>query len=337
VTLTTSFPMPPCSANSAMGDRTLLIEEGADYWTITGLNIVGGVRVKGDNGPMAFDYLNRYVEAGDWQTRRAVPGRGTNDPVAARNAFAYISQRIGTTINPSDGIKLINNRISKVGVQVIASRYGEFSNNDVGPIACGTGPGLWVNVYSDGWKINANRVHDIAASTYKHWMQEGIRIGAASSYNTVTNNVVERLPGDGRAINTDTDPSWNLISRNRANDVAIGYNDQMAGWGNRWEYNTVTNFRVNGLNFRAKDASLTRPSLNSSTYKSIVKCNVAMVGTGVGLNIGAVKSSTFINNSVKSVSLGKYVAGYWAAEGNTWNGTTKPPPAKPAVPPASAC
>jgi Right handed beta helix region/Protein of unknown function (DUF1565) len=337
VTVTTSFPKPACSATSAEGDRTIEFVDGADYWTITGLNIVGGVLVKGLNAPAAFRYHDGFVNAGDWTSRRAVPGRGTNDPVAARKALSYISSKTGVPINPSDGIRLVKNKITKVGVQVLAGRYGEVSGNEIYNIACGTGPGLWLNVFSDGWTVDRNYIHDIAASTYKHWMQEGIRLGTASSYNRITNNRIERLPGDGRAYNTDSDPSWNVISRNTAHDVAVGFNDQMSGWGNVWEYNTATAFRVHGLSFRAKDAGLAQPSLHSSTYKATVRCNVAVTGIGTGLNIGGIKSSTFLNNSVKNVKLGRYVAGYWGPQGNTWNGKKTAPPAVPPKPAAGAC
>jgi hypothetical protein len=222
------------------------------------------------------------------------------------------------------------------------------AGNRITDIQCGTGPAVWVNVYSDGWQIRDNYIARVAESTHKHYMQEGVRLGSASSYNVVEHNTAEHLPGDGRAFATDVDASFNVFAHNTANDVAMGYNDQMSGWGNRWEYNTATNFRVWGLNFRGLDASLRAPSLHSSTYRTVVRCNVARGGPtdpvdGGGLRIGAAKQSTFANNYVDSVILGSYeerqffVREYWAREGNTWDGRSTPPPLHPRLPPPGAC
>ncbi|HET7474567.1 MAG TPA: hypothetical protein VFJ97_00915 [Dermatophilaceae bacterium] len=348
VTLTADFRSPPCDAHAPALDRTIQVLGGADYWTVSHLNIVNGITVKGANGSAAMKYLTRLVNTGDWQARRRIPGRGSKDPVAAASAFDYLSAKTGVTINPSDGLRFVGNTITRRGIHIIAARYGEVRNNDIGPVDCGIGPGVWVNVFSDGWTVAGNHIHDIAASTFKHYMQEGIRLGSATSYAAVRNNLVEHLPGDGRAMNTDVDASWNTFRNNRANDVAMGYNDQMSGWGNVWDHNVASNFRVWGLNFRGIDASLPQPSLNSSTYLAVVTCNTALGGptdpmVGGGLHIGAAKSSTFANNTLSSAVLGDpvngfdYVRQYWGQEGNTWDGQPTPPPLHPAPPPPGTC
>lgn len=347
-TLSTDNPQPSCGATKPALARTLVFAGGADYWTVSNLSIVGGITAKGEGGSAALGYLSRLVNEGDWQTRRLIPGRGSNDPEAAQTAFGYLSSVTGRRIDPSDGLRFVDNTITRRGIQVIASRYGEISGNEIGPIDCGVGPGVWVNVFSDGWNISGNHIHDIAASTYKHYMQEGIRLGSASSYNTVSQNLVEHLPGDGRAMNTDVDASWNTFRNNVADDIAIGYNDQKSGWGNVWDHNTASNFRVWGLNFRGLDSKLPLPSLDSSPYLSIVTCNTALGGPrdpklGGGLRIGAAKSSTFANNTISSAVLGdpfagvNYVKRYWRSEANTWDGKGRPPRLHPQQPAPGTC
>lgn len=347
-TLTASFATRPCDAHAPALDRTVQFSGGVDHVTLSNLTIVGGVTIKGLGAGAAMSYLTRLVNTDDWQTRRQVPGRGVNDPAAASSAFAYLAEKTGKRIDPSDGLRIVGNTISGRGVQVIASRYGEISGNEIGPVDCGTGPGVWINVYSDGWTVAGNHIHDIAASTHKHYMQEGIRLGSASSYNVVTGNLVEHLPGDGRAMNTDVDASWNTFRGNTANDVAIGYNDQMSGWGNVWDHNVATNFRVWGINLRGLDSSLTLPSLDSSPYLAVVTCNTAVGGPtdpaiGGSLRIGAAKSSTFANNTLTTAVLGSpadgqtWVRSYWAAEGNTWDGKPRPPRFRPPAPAPGVC
>lgn len=344
VTLASSYSPPPCGATKPNQNRTIRMLTGADYWTISGLNIVGGVNIRGASAASAMHYQSGLVRQGNWTDRRSIPGRGSYDPVAARGAFAELARRTGVTVNPSDGIMLINNTITSRGLQIVAARYGTLAGNVIHAIDCGTGPGVWINVFSDGWWVHHNHVYDVKPSTYKHYMQEGMRFGSASDYNTVEDNLVENLQGDGRAINTDVDASWNLFQRNTARNVNIGFNDQMSGWGNRWLYNKVEGFVTYGFSFRGMDDVLTTPSLHSSTYKAVVTCNRVSGGpTGdpsllpAALKIGAAKSSTFTNNYFDSVVLGPYVAGYWGNEGDIWNGRHRAPGAHPALPPAGAC
>ena len=167
-------------------------------------------------------------------------------------------------------------------------------------------------------------------------MQEGIRLGTSSNYNKVTNNNVHDLPGDGRAFNTDVDSSWNTFTNNRATNVAIGYNDQMSGWGNVWQRNTVTTFRTYGYGVRLKDGSLTKPSFNSSANKINMSCNVASkpVAGAKSFGVGGTMFGTYTGNAWTSAQVGKHVKTYWGAYGNLFNGKKTAPPA---TFPANSC
>lgn len=331
VTLTSTVAKASCSSSRPAAERTIMVRKGADYWTIRGLNIVNGIHIFGENGNAAFTYFTNLVNAKNWQSRRAIPGRGVNDPVAARNAISYLQSKTGKTLNPSDGIQISDNVITGRGIHAGMSRYGTITGNTIANIACGTGPGIWLVTFSDGWSVSRNFIHHIAPSTWKHFMHEGVRIGSASNYNTVSDNRVEDLTGDGRAFNTDVDSSWNTFQRNVARRVAIGFNDQMSGWGNKWLYNTVEGYRTYGFGFRLMDGSLARPSMHSSTNQSLVRCNTASSGTGKALGLGASMDSAFTSNSFSTVYLSKNATSYWGAEGNLWNGSSKAPSSTPPV------
>ena len=176
--------------------------------------------------------MNNLVAAKNWQARRQVPGRGVNDPVAARTALAYIAGRAGSPINPSDGIRIVDNEITKRGIQASTARDGEVVDDRIHDIDCGTGPAVWLQTLSDGWRVSGNHITDVASSGFKRYMQEGIRIGMASNYNVVEGNIVEKLTQDGRAFTTDVDSSFNTFRLNTARDVAMGFNEQKGGWGN---------------------------------------------------------------------------------------------------------
>lgn len=324
VTLTANLPMPPCNATAPDHYRTVHIYDGASYWTLSGLNIVGGVNILGDNSLIAHNWFAALMQGGAWQVRRAVPGRGSNDPAAARNAIAYIADKVDVPLVPADGIRLIDDVITRKGIHVTMGRYGEISGTRITDIACGTGPGIWFGTYSDGWSIRDNFVSRVADSTHKHYMQEGIRIDGASNYNLIDGNTVADLPTDGRAITTDQDASYNTFSNNTARNVSIGFNDQMSGWGNVWDHDVVTGYRDAGFAFRMMDSELALPSLNSSTYQATVTCNSAS-GTGADLRVGASKESTFRSNAFHSIELADNLRGYWGAQGNTWNGSSNPP------------
>ncbi len=329
VTITSAQPMPACNNNQPDGNRTILLIAGSDYWTFSGLTIVNGVYATGTDAGAAFDWHNKLVDAGNWQARRKVPGAGSYSPTAARNVVPYLRTVTKTpTLDSADGLKFVNNTVTGKGLFFRMSSYGTLTGNRISAVKCGTGPGIWLITFSNGWKVDKNDISNIAASTWKHFMQEGIRMGTSSNYNTVTNNNVHDLPGDGRAYNTDVDASWNTITNNKASNVAIGYNDQMSGWGNVWKYNTVTGFRTYGFGVRLMDGKLTLPSYNSSANKTTMSCNTVVkpVGAAKSFGVGGTMYGTYAGNAWTTAQVGKNVAAYWGTYGNTWNGTKNAPP-----------
>ncbi len=329
VTITASLPMPSCGATGPDSHRTIKFQRGASHWSLLGLHVRGGVMVSSENSQYVQNWFSGRIKAGDWAARRAVPGRTTNSPTADKSAISYLSGLIKRTVVPSDGLTFIGNTFTVKGVHARASRYGVFSNNTISNIACGTGPGLWLVMFSDGWTVRANDVSAIAHSTAGHYMQEGIRVGGSASYNTITGNRVHDLPVGGRAITTDQDGSFNVFSHNTASGVDIGFNDEMSGWGNRWEYNTATAYRTAGFSLRMMDGRLTTPSKNSSTNLAVVRCNTAVGGQD--LQVGAMMNSTIASNAFHSVWLSKNLRRYFAAQHNTYNGSSVPPSATPAA------
>jgi len=336
VTVTSSSPAPACNAMSPVVFRTFRILDGNDYWTIQGLRIVDGIWVSGLNGTVPVAWLKDQFRSGDWQTRRSLPGRGSYDPVAARGIYPALSAKVGAPLDPAEGIRIVDNDISGRGVQIILARGGELGGNSIHDIDCGTGPAVWVNSYTDFWHVHDNTVTNVAASTYRHYMQEGIRTGSASAYNVVEDNLISDLPGDGRGITTDIDASWNTFSHNTVARAEIGFNDQASGWGNHWLFNSVDEARGTGFAFRGVDAKFVKPSLNSSTYRAYVECNRISRST-VSMTAGALIESTFVNNYFSRVGLGSNLANYWTSAGNIWNGSSAVPPQTPAQPPAGAC
>lgn len=330
VVLSATLPMPSCAATSPDPDRTVRLTRGASWWRLENLSIEGGVYIIGTNSGAAKKWFGALIDSADWRTRRSVPGRGVNDPVAARGALADVQRRIGQPLVPSDGIALVGNTITGKGVHSAMNRYGVISGNTIKDVACGTGPAIWLGNYSDGWTISGNRISGVAVSTRKHYMQEGIRIGGASNYNTVTGNTVSDLPAGGRAFTTDQDSSYNVFSQNVAARVDMGFNEQMSGWGNTWTRNVVTGYRVSGFNFRGKDTRLAAPSMDTSSYATVVSCNVAS-GTGPAMSAGALARTRFDRNSFASVDLGRNLRGYWTAQGNTWDGSTAAPGTAPTL------
>lgn len=334
VTLTASLPMPSCGATGPDENRTVTFLRGASWWTLKGVSIDGGVMVSARNANLASKWFSGRVAAGDWTSRRAIPGRGTNDPIAAKNALARLSQIVGATIVPSDGITLDAVTLTRKGLHVRASRYGLVRGSRIFDVACGTGPGIWLGNYSDGWTITGNQIGRIASSSYKHYMQEGIRIGGASSYAVVTGNTVTDLPGDGRAFTTDVDSSYNVFSHNTAQNVAIGFNEQMSGWGNVWEYNTVSTYRTAGFSVRMMDNVLKSPSKNSSSYGLLMRCNVA--SGGKDFQAGGMATGKLTSNSFGEIQLGSNLRAYFVSAGNTYNGAAVVPPTNP-TPSLSGC
>ncbi|RKT78453.1 parallel beta helix pectate lyase-like protein [Terracoccus luteus] len=323
VRLTANLRMPSCGATSPDPNRTIRFLAGASYWNIDGLSIRGGIMIMGGNAGNVRQWLNRNDE--NWQARRAVPGRDSYDPSGILASTDYLQRATGAALRPSIGIRITNNDLSLKGVHSAMNKNGVVSRNEIHDIACGTGPGLWLGTFSDGWQVTDNTVHDIAPSAWKHYMQEGIRVGGSSAYNTVTGNTVYNLPGDGRAFTTDEDGSWNTFSDNTARNVAIGFNDQMSGWGNQWTNNRVDTFRTAGISLRAMDAKLTKPSLNSSPKGAVIACNVVSGGRVV-FQAGAMMDSTVRGNGFDGeVQLSSNLRSYFGSAGNTWDGSSRPP------------
>ena len=319
VTLTASLTMPSCGATGPDINRTVRFRNGASYWVLQNLKISGGVYIPGQGVQNAYKWMQKYISNGDWRTIRAVPGRGTNDRTAAKGAVAYVASKSGSTLKPIDGVKLIGNTITRKGIHVTMSRYGTIQGNTISDVACGVGPAIWFGTYSDGWSVTGNKIARVAASSVKHYMQEGIRVDTGSNYNLIDANTISDLPGDGRAFTSDVTASYNTFTHNTASNVAIGFNDQMAGWGNLWSHNTVTGYRDAGIAFRMMDAPLKAPSMATSTYDSTVSCNTVS-GTGSGLQIGAMMKSRVTDNKLASIKLGPNVTSYWVPQGNTFNG-----------------
>lgn len=330
--MTAPFPAVPCDNPGPVAGRTIKILDGADYWTIYGLRIVNGIWVSGLNGHAGGQWFKGRVQAHDWQSRRALPGRGSYNPVAAQGIYAALGAKIRLPVDPAEGLRFIGNDISGRGVHIITGRRGEIAANNVHDIDCGIGPGIWVNAFSDFWHVYRNTVRNVASSDYLHYMQEGIRLGTASDYNVVEWNTVTDLPGDGRAITTDRDASWNVFQHNYVARTAIAYNDQEAGWGNRWVYNTAEAIRGADFTFRGADAGLEAPSFDRSTYLAYVACNHAAT-----MSAGTVMRSTFKLNYFTTVRLSTNLKSYWTSAGNVWESQAAPPADHPRPVAAGIC
>lgn len=336
VTLTATFPAEPCNASKPSMNRTIFSSGGVDYWHIEGLNIVNGVWISGTGYDTIAAWFRKLAIAHDWRTRRALPGRGRNDPIAARGVYGALATKLGVTVDPAEGWHITGNDVSRRGVHATVTRDGELATNNIHNIDCGIGPGAWITTFSDFWRVHNNRVSFVAPSTYKHYMQEGIRLGAASNYNVVEDNTASDLAGNGRAFTTDLDASYDTIQRNNAMRALIGFNEQESGWQNRWLYNTADSMRAAGFSFRDKDSQLTLPSMNSSPYRPLVQCN-RVTNTRTALVAGALMQATFINNYFPRISLSTNLQHYWSQYKNTWNGATTVPSINPPQPAAGAC
>ncbi len=335
VTLTYNSRPETCSNSQPAGDRTITIGGGADYWQIDNLKIHNGIYISGQKANSAYSWLTNLVNKLDWSTRRKVPGHGAYNPSALGGVVPHLRNVTGVAdINAAEGNKIIGNTMTGRGIYGALASNGTISGNTISKIPCGIGPGIWMMTFSNNNKIFGNDISDIAISHAAHYMQEGIRVGSAADYNEIYDNYVHDLPGDGRGINTDVDGSWNHIHHNRVANVAIGYNDQMSGWGNRWEYNTVTNYRVYGMGFRLMDARLAQPSKASSSNGSIVRCNniVGPVGDRAkALGVGAMMNGKFQSNNMPLIWISKNMQTYWSAQGNTWNGSSALPSKTPTL------
>lgn len=329
VVLTADLPAVSCDSSQPAGRRTLTFSGGVDHWTVRGLHIEGGVAVLGQGWHDAFGWLDERAESGDWKARRAVPAHGSKPAESKLDQVAgYLAELTGADFDPTSGIGIVGNEITGRGVWTSFAPRGELRDNTIEDIDCGTGPGAWINTYSDGRRVTANTVARVAESTHAHYMQEGIRLGGASSYTEVSGNTVSDLPGDGRAFTTDVDASFNTFSDNVARDVHIGFNEQMASWGNVWEKNEADGFRGYGFAVRLKDSRHAEPSYNSTSYRATFRCNRASGGT-YALGMGTGVEDTFTDNAFDQVRLGKHLRSYWTEQGNRYDGSEQPPPAQP--------
>ncbi|CCH75399.1 exported hypothetical protein [Nostocoides australiense Ben110] len=328
VVVTSDQAPDSCTSHQPSMRRTIKITGGASDWTIRGLTIVHGLLILGEKSTAAFNWHATKVKERNWADRRKVPGRGQRDPSSTHRVIPYLQGVTGArSMASADRIRLYGNKIRSRGIHASLSNYGVIQGNVISDIICGSGPGVWVMTFSDHWTIADNDISRLSAASTEHYMHEGIRLGTASNYNYVARNSVHDLPGDGRAYNTDVDSSYNLFQFNRANKVAIGFNEQMAGWGNTWEYNAVTNFRVFGYGLRLKDAKLPLPSMDTSTNGVIMRCNRAFkpVGKAKSLGVGAVMNARLNTNAFTTIWFSPASQTYWSRFDNRWNGSTQLP------------
>lgn len=336
VKFTANLPTRSCNASGPDPDRTLRFRKGASFWTFADVTIDGGVYIAGRNVDEAHAWFKHQIDTHNWQARRSVPGRGSDNPKAAAGALNYLAKVVQEPLAPSDGIVFSHDVVTRKGMFIAMSRYGTIDHTTVQDVACGSGPGIWLISYSDGWKITNNRLSNIKASSFNHYMQEAVRIDGASNYNTIESNVVTGLPTDGRAFTDDQDASYNDFLHNTAQNVFVGFSEEMSGWGNKWIGNKVTAYRGRGFDFGAKDAQLQEPSKDSTPYYDTVQCNYAS-GSGRGAFIAAVAKSSFSNNSFGDALVPRFLRAYWVAQGNTWDGRKGLPPLSPARSSLAGC
>ncbi|MBA2565357.1 MAG: DUF1565 domain-containing protein [Gemmatimonadetes bacterium] len=308
VTISSSLPAVACTAREPVRNRTIELTSGADYWTFRNLTVVGGITVSGSN---TGDNLK--VQLGN----RSLPGRGTPDLTGARTTLS----RLGS--DPAVGHQFLNLTVRGRGIYGVAARAGKIEDSDIGPIKCATGGGIWLGRFSDEWSIKRNRVHDLAES-FEHFMSEGIRFSGASDYNLVEGNTVETIEGKGRGITTDVFASFNTIRANTVRGAAIGYSEQLGGWGNKWLDNTAENNSRTGYAVFVM-GNQTAPS-DPGTPSGIEFRGNRSVGDVVALQMGGIKRSSFSTNRFSQVSISPLLRSYWRAQGNSWNGAPNPPP-----------
>lgn len=310
VTLQATLSPTSCAASAPTRDRTLQILSGTDHWIVRDLTIVGGVMISGT----ATNSLDDEV----WDL--TLPGRSTYQPESS----ATLLESLGS--DPAEGIQLLGNKIRGRGIQATATRFGRILANEVSAVDCGTGAGILLSRFSDGWTIRDNFVHHNALSV-EHPMEEGIRISAASNYNLIEENLIEDLVGRGRGVTTDVHAGWNVFRRNVTRRSAMGFNQQTGGSGNQWLENTAESNRDFGFNIDGKDHTKPRPD-------DAVPAQVSMRGNcsfdnPYDLNVGAVQTSTFSANAFRSLRLSDNARSYWTSAGNTYDGSSAPPPEHP--------
>ncbi|HEY7529818.1 MAG TPA: dockerin type I domain-containing protein [Gemmatimonadota bacterium] len=310
VTLTASLPTASCAETDPPNGRTLSVDIGVDHWRVEGLDIVGGVLIAAAGAGKIRDEVRS----------RSLPGRGQYDPAGADRTLAAFD------VDPAEGWVISGNDIRGRGILVISSRKGRIEGNEIHDIACGTGGGIKLANFSDKWVIRDNHIHDIAASE-RHFMSEGIRLGGASMYNTIEENVVEDIGGEGRGYGFDVNSGWNVVRGNVARRTEQGFSEQAGGWGNKWIGNLSESNRQYGFSVYGSGGDETRPTERTPSLME-VECNRSS-GDPTAFNSGGVKESAFERNDFRSVRLASSLRSYWSSAGNTWEGSSQPPSENP--------
>lgn len=75
-------------------------------------HLTPNARRSGLNGHAAGEWFKGRVQAHDWQSRRALPGRGSYDPVGAQSIYAALSTTIHLPVDPAEGLRFIANDVS---------------------------------------------------------------------------------------------------------------------------------------------------------------------------------------------------------------------------------
>ncbi len=109
VTLTADFPAEPCGNTKPAMNRTIFAAGGVDYWTIQKMKIVNGIWISGSNFDTVAAWFHGRADAHDWQTRRSLPGRGIQDPVAAKGIYSALSNKLGVNVDPAEGWRILGN------------------------------------------------------------------------------------------------------------------------------------------------------------------------------------------------------------------------------------
>jgi hypothetical protein len=309
-------PDPGCTAVVPTRDRAIEIVDGTDYWTLKNLTIVGGILISADF-PSGFD--------GDLIYDRTLPGRGLYDPAGAETTLPSLG------VDPADGIKILNDRVTRRGINVIGGRFGRIAGNDIGDTICGSGAVILFSRFSDFWTVRNNFVHDTPVHL-KHWMSEGIRVSAASNYNLVELNTVEDMAGQGRGITTDGNAGWNVIRDNTVRRALHGYNEQTGGWGNQWTGNRSESNLISGYAVNIKDEYFLWPDDGSPRFMQM-RCNVS-VANPTDLTVGLIRDSVFEGHDFAVVQLGVNLRPLWGALANLWEGSPEAPAPDP---PAGVC
>ncbi len=304
------LPAVSCTATAPTRARAIRIAGGLGYWRITGLTVVGGILVSGQ----APTDLQPYVRD------RSLPGRREYDPKAAAGTLKSLGAF------PADSVQITRNRLVGRGIYASMARYGTVEENEILDVECGTGGGVWIGRFSDGWTVRGNTLRGMEGSKL-HYMSEGIRFSGSSMYNLVERNVVQDITGIGRGITTDANSGWNVIRRNTVRRAHKGFSEQRGGWGNQWLDNLAEENRQAGYSVDVSSSGSPVPDDDVPAYLEF-RCNRAR-GNGMDLVIGGVQASRFDSNGFGSVHLFSNVRAYWGAARNVWEGSRTPPPASP--------